>query len=209
VFDVKYGGIQVPISGRSFVPPRPEISQALISAGDAKAKGFEFEGTWLPSRAIMLSTGVGYTDFKYTRLDPRVTTGLVEYMVANRPKWTVALSGQYTSEPLFDEVRLVARLDGNWKSASNGTASVFGTTVLSPDQVPIYKAAQRIGAYWLVNGRVALQGFKVAGADAELALWGRNIFNNKSMSYSPSLGSVIPTTYEQARTFGLDLMVEF
>jgi iron complex outermembrane receptor protein len=215
VFDVKYGSLQGTTSGTNLTPPLPLVTQAIITTGDAKAKGFEFEGTYLPIRQVTLTTGVGYTDFKFTRVSNIAKAGTSEYLVANRPKWTLALSGQYTSDPIWNDVKLTARVDGNWKSKSNGVATIplgalnGGSAVFTPSELAIFKAAQRIDAYWLVNGRVALTGFRIGGADATVALWGRNILNNKSVSYSPSLVTVITANYEAARTFGLDLDVNF
>jgi iron complex outermembrane receptor protein len=210
VFDVKYGSLQQTTSGANLSPPQPSVTQAIITAGDAKAKGFEFEGTFLPIRQVTLTTGVGYTDFKFTKLSAIATAGTSLYQVANRPKWTLALSAQYSSDPIWNDVKLTARIDGNWKSKSNGVSSIPAiSTTFTTAEAATFTAAQKIDAYWLVNGRVALTGFKVAGADATVALWGRNLFNDKSMSYTPSLVTVITANYESARTFGLDLDIDF
>jgi hypothetical protein len=56
---------------------------------------------------------------------------------------------------------------------------------------------------------VALDGFKVAGADATVALWARNLFDNRSMTYVTSLVTQLSTNYETARTFGVDLSIDF
>jgi iron complex outermembrane receptor protein len=210
IFDVKYGEVQASINGRALIPPQPQISQALISLGDAKATGFEFEGTFLPIRQVTLMVGVGYTDFKWLRLNPVIANANSEYLAANRPKWTVSLSGQYTSEPLFDDVTLTARMDGNWKSKTSGVPGIPLISASFPaSEAAAFKAAQVIKAYWLVNARVALQGFKIGGADATLALWGRNLLNDRSISYPGSLVTMIAANYETARSYGLDLSVEF
>jgi iron complex outermembrane receptor protein len=211
VFDVKYSELQVATSGNALTPPQPAVTQALINAGDAKAKGFEFEGTYIPIRQVSLNTGIGYTDFKYTRIDPRVITGNQSYMIANRPKWTWSLSGQFTSDPVFQDAYLVLRADAAWKSKSNGSSAVplTNATFTAAEQAA-FVAAQRIPAYWLVNARAAMQGIKLGTADATLALWARNLFNDRSKSYTPAIGNFfIAANFEAARSFGVDFDLSF
>jgi len=207
VFDVKYANLQLGVGGSSLTPPNPSITQALVTAGDAKARGFEFEGTFLPVRSLTLGVGIGYTDFEFTRLSTVVTASSSEFLVAQRPDWTANLSAQYTSEPLFDDVAMTARVDAKWKSRQNGVPNIPAS--LAAAEVPLYKAAQVINSHWVVNGRVALQGFKLGGADATVALWGRNIFDDKSPTFVTSLVTMITANYEPARTFGVDLNIEF
>ena len=67
-----------------------------------------------------------------------------------------------------------------------------------------------IKGYMLVNGRVALRHLNVAGANAELAVWGKNLTNRKDRAYGLSLGATGSTSYYvAARTFGVDLSIDF
>jgi iron complex outermembrane receptor protein len=212
VFDVKYSNLQIPTSGGNLVPPRPEITQALVNAGDAKASGFELETTYAPPiKGLTLSAGVGYTHFKFTKILPIVLIGGVDYLPAGRPDWTANLVAGYKSDPLFDDVRLNARVDANYRSESWGITQVPATSALfSQAEQTLYKATGKLHPYWIVNARLALEGFKVAGSDVSLALWARNLFNEDSVNMMQALGFFSNAAdYERARTVGVDLTVEF
>jgi iron complex outermembrane receptor protein len=211
IFSVEYGAIQIPVGGVNFVPPRPEITQAAANAGDARAKGFELETTYVPFRGLTLSAGLGYTDFKYTQLLPLVLAGNVDYLETLRPEWTGTISAQYRSDPLFDDVILNVRIDGSYKSEQWGIPGLPATSALFPAaEQTLYKAISKIPPYWIFNARIALEGFRISGADATLALWSRNLFDVKQPNSLQSISFFsIAADYERARTVGVDLTVEF
>jgi len=72
-----------------------------------------------------------------------------------------------------------------------------------------FRQQGRISGYWLWNARIALQDINLGQARGALALWGRNLGNNKSPTLMQSVVLVISTSYEPARTVGLDFTVEF
>ena len=61
----------------------------------------------------------------------------------------------------------------------------------------------------IVNGRLALSHVALGGGTIEAALWGRNIFNERSLAYPPSYPYGMFTTYDRARTFGLDVTLRY
>jgi len=210
VFDVKYNNVQFSGSGSNLTPPRPELTNFLVSAGAAKAKGFELEVQVAPARGLSFSGGLGYTDYKFTKLLPVVTTGTALYQPINRPKWTANLSGQYETEPLFDDVRMRFRADANYRSKMFLEARIpLVTATFTQAQQDLFRAATVAQGYWIVNSRVSLDGLKIGGTEAELAFWVRNLFNEDKPTTAVSLVTVISTQYERARTFGVDLTVEF
>jgi iron complex outermembrane receptor protein len=219
LFDVSYENIQLPTSGAvlrlscaatdlTCQNNLGGITQAIITQGDAKARGFELETSYLPTRQLQFSGGLGLTDFNFTSINPLLLIGQQDYHANARPKWTMNLSGQYTSDPLFDEVHLTARVDASWKSGQWGINGVPST--LTGVELNNYLAAGRIDASWLVNGRLALEGFKVGGGDATVALWARNIFNDRSPQYEVAFSTfLISANFERARTFGVDVSFDF
>ena len=65
-------------------------------------------------------------------------------------------------------------------------------------------------SYWLVNGRVALKDIDLGGVKAELAAWGRNLFDTQRFSYALNISNIfIGGNYIPARSYGLDLNVSF
>ena len=192
------------------------VSTISLNIGAARVKGFELETTYSPIRDLILSASVADASFKYTSLSPVITTGIAGYQVNNRPKWTASLSAQYTSPDLFDEVHLTARVDGNWRSRQNGSSNIplpggaiSGGAAFTPAEVAAYMQGSTIKPYWLVNGRVALDGFRFGQVKGSVALWSRNLFNDKSMTFPIGLSYADSALYEPARTVGLDVTVEY
>lgn len=194
LYSAKYGNLQVAGSGLTFGVPA--AAQVLVNAGNAKAKGFELETTAVPIESVTLTANVGYLDFKYTRLDPRfVAAG--QSLPSQRPKWTLNLSGQYQTPPVIGDARITFRADGNYRSEHDGSAAVAT------------RAITRLPAAWIVNGRISLDQISLGSATGSLALWGRNLLNDKSPRYTIALGVATAVSYERARTVGLDFTVEF
>jgi iron complex outermembrane receptor protein len=210
VFQTKYTDLQASVSGTLL--GRPEITNAIASFGDAKVKGVELETSYSPVRNLVFTANGGYLDFKYTRLSAIATTGVAEVMPIYRPKWTGNVSAQYTTDPLFGDATLTARIDGNYRSSQWGISSVPTASPASgftAAEQAIFRQQGRIKGYWLLNGRIALQNMNLGEARGTLALWGRNLLDNKSPTLMQSVVTVISTSYEPARTVGLDFTVEF
>jgi iron complex outermembrane receptor protein len=197
LFDVKYGDLQLNTSGANLLPPI-NAGVVLVNAGDAKAKGFEWEGTFLPVQGLTLTANAGYTDFKYTRIDPVIGT-LTTFLPIQRPKWTAAGSVQYDTPEVMAGGHMTFRVDANFR----------GKTRLASQTGPGVQAATAINNSWIVNGRVALTDFDLANGKATLAVWGRNLFDNKQLSNVTGIGILFGTMYERARTFGVDLTMDF
>jgi iron complex outermembrane receptor protein len=197
VWSVKYRHLQQ--AGSGITIGRPELGILVFDAGDAKAKGFEFEGTVAPMSGLTLGAGLGYTDFKYTEVNPMLGT-LTTWFGSLRPKWTSNLWAQYETPPVFGDANLMFRADANYHSKQRQniqpTVNVFPQTNYSP-------------SVWIVNGRVALQKIKMGGLEGELAIWGRNLTNEKSPTFMLPITFIASATYEPARTFGIDLAVDF
>lgn len=199
VFSAHYTDLQISGSGTTYGVP--QASQVLVNAGDANAKGFELDLTAAPIEGLTLGLDLGYLDFKYTKLDPRFYNA-GNKVVAQRPPWTANLSTQYVTQPLFDEGRLSVAVDANFKAAHNGSAN------------PDVRAYTFIPDVWLVNARIALQEFKVGSNKATVALWSKNLLDNKALEYPVALGPVAGTfiisgSYQAARTFGVDVTFQY
>jgi iron complex outermembrane receptor protein len=194
-----------------------ELSQAastfVLDQGDIRAKGFELELTAAPTRGLTMGAGVGYTDVAYPFVNPVAVLGNGGPLeVTARPKWTVSLFAAYETEPLFGEATLQFRLDGQYRSAIKFSQN---RNILSQGG-PIFNdrsnAAALLGTdgFMLVNGRMALRHLTIAGADAELAVWGKNLTDRKDATFALALGALgTSNNFLTARTFGVDLNIEF
>ncbi len=194
VYTVKYGGLQVAQSGLSY--DIPEASQVLVNAGDARAKGFELEVTAVPVNSVTLGANVGYMNFKYTKLDPRFEAS-GQTVAALRPEWTVNLSGQYDTAALFDDAYLTLRADANYRSAHPGTAYTS------------YQVVGEVPSAWVVNAVASLNDIAFSGGNMRVAAWVKNLFNEDGIRYVLAQPFSAAGSYERARTYGVDLTIEF
>jgi iron complex outermembrane receptor protein len=124
------------------------------NVGNADIKGFEIEAEARPTHELMLSTSLGYTDFKYKEL-LAATQGLtLDSPQARVPKWTLSGAMQYDA-PIADGQFLTPRIDVSYRSR----------TYFANDITDV--AAQQPG-YALVNLRLTYRndnlGMSIAGA---------------------------------------------
>ena len=82
--------------------------------------------------------------------------------------------------------------------------------VNNPDIIsPVLRPYDHSPAAWIVNGRVALKDIKIGGMGAEIAVWGKNLTQNRNMTYALSLAGAYAANYQAARTLGVDLKIRY
>ncbi len=197
LFHAKYTGLQFIASGVS--AGVPTVPQVILNGGSARAQGFEFDATVLPAEGLTLGGNVGHTDFKYTEVNPAVGT-LKTFRPVYRPRWTAGLWAQYENDTVIPGARLVLRADGNFKSKTYNVTTV---------PTPALLQATTTDAYWIVNGRIALTDIELGQAKLDIALWGRNLFNDRSLAWASNLSFVYAGSFERARTYGVDASIRF
>ena len=200
LFTVKYQDLQVAASGAQV--NLPLIGTLVLDSGDGRAKGFEFDASYLPVRGLTLGAGLGYTDFHYTSLN-LATLGVAapgDYAPTLRPKWTGNVSAQYETQPVWRDARIVLRGDANYRSKYilNGYTQTWNDFVANVSP-----------AAWVVNARLGLDGIDMGGHKGSVALWAKNINNDKSPLFADTIFFVGGTSYQPARTYGIDLSVDF
>ena len=204
LFTVTYRDLQQTSSGANLARSsgRPELAQLsalLVNAGSARARGAEFEGRAVPFDNMMLQAGVGYTKTRFLSVNPLFGT-LATNGVTFRPKWTINLAAQYATDPVWGDARMRFRVDANYRSE-------YDVSVTDP--TPALAAVAHSPAAWVVNGRIALADLSFVRSKAELAVWGRNIFNDKSITFASALPFIFSASYERARTYGVELSFDF
>jgi iron complex outermembrane receptor protein len=198
VYDVSYTGFQYVTIGRNVDPVGPVglASTVVINGGNGKAKGFEFEATAVPVNGITLNAAVGYTDFKFTR----VAAFLPNFLPLGRPKWTVSGAAQYDTPEVLMGGHLTIRGDVNYKSKT-----YLGYNLPEPQLDAVTTRNS-----FIVNGRIALVDSEIFGnTKAQVALWGRNLLDNRQIINVTNLNFLYPAGYERARTYGVDLSFDF
>jgi iron complex outermembrane receptor protein len=206
VYDVKYKDLQTAQSGSTV--GHPEVSLVVADLGDQRAKGFELETTTVPTKGVTLGAALGYTDVKFTRINPIISqlgvpATLDNYKPTLQPKWTANLSGEYVTPVLFDEARMTFRIDASWRSSSR----VLGYAVLRA--LPQYASVADAPPTWLVNGRISLDNFKLPVGRGQIAVWAKNLTNDRSITFPDVFGFIGATEWQAARTFGLDVTFKY
>ena len=200
VFKADYKNIQAVVTGRNLRPvPDVDVGTLIIEEGDLDTHGFEAEFTAVPVEGLTLNVAAGYTDTKFTRINPAIRTSNVGSV---RPKWTSNLSVQYDTQPMFGDAHMMFRLDAVYRSRTQ--------QLQDPISAPGGYAVQYSNALWLLNGRVALRDIDIGGSKAELAVWGRNLTNSDVPGQPIDLQvGIVSSSYIEARTYGFDLTFQF
>jgi iron complex outermembrane receptor protein len=203
LFTVKYQNLQSAQGGVNV--GHPELGTAVLNVGDEKAKGFEAEITALPMTGLTLTGGVGYTDFDITLSPAAIAVLGPDYISGLRSKWTSNLAAQYESEPVWGDSRVMFRMDANYHSS-------YAAYPYPQVSTPAYGAIVEAPGAWIVNGRVALEHVRLPRGDVEVALWAKNLTDNKDIAFPLTFGNppfIGATTYNAARTFGIDVIYNY
>ena len=206
-----YKDVQFATSGQNV--NRPDLGTVLFNGIDSfKAWGAEFEATVLPADGLTLTSSVGYTDTSSQGVAAAILASAgsqgnkpsTGYIPRFREKWTVNLTANYETQPLVGDTRLDLRVDANWHSKSRG----FNENPTIAQDIPGW--IEYTPARWIVNARAALKDVAVGPAKVEIAAWAKNLFNDRSPTYMLNfLAYVESTTWEPARTYGVDLTMRF
>lgn len=189
-------------------PTRCAIAGSFVAdLGDIKAQGFEIDVDAAPVEGVTLGGNLGYTDAKLTRVNPLLLNAAPGgvYGLPNRPKWVGGGWAQYDTPPFGSgDTYLSFRGDARYQS-SMSTA----TYPLTPSYRTWASGILEVPSYWLFNARVALKNLNLGGVDTELAVWGKNLSNERHANYGLNLGVIAAANYIPARTYGMDLNISF
>ena len=199
LYDTHYRGLQqVTFLTSTF-------TTAILNVANARADGAELELTWLPPfvRGLQFTGSTSFADFSYIDISPQylainaITPEQV--LKPQRPRWTSDASVQYTRNDVILGAGLLARVDANYRS-SEDLAEFWYT--------PLAQEYQRSPERTIVNARLALTQIPIDRSRAEVALWVRNLTNEDEPVSGGNIGALVGT-FEQARTFGIDVNFDF
>jgi iron complex outermembrane receptor protein len=206
LFTVKYRDLQQPASGTSI--GHPELSTVVVDLGDERARGFEAEVTALPVRGLTLSGSVGYTDAAFTRFTATAHAAFgdavfADYPITNLPRWTGLLGASYESDPVFADARVRASVDASYHSRVNMNYAQAITPAF-------FEPLTNVPGSWTVNGRIALADIQGYGGRFEVALWARNLTDNREILFANALATLVASaSFVPARTFGVDVSYSY
>jgi iron complex outermembrane receptor protein len=197
VFHVDYDDLQYNTRGLNL--NLPLIGQVILNAGHARANGFELETTYLPIEGLTLIGNLGYLDFKFTSISPLL--GNLSYFLPNeRPKWTGNAAVQYAVPGSVAGGALTLRVDTNYQSKT-----YYANTPTTPQLIANTVSNNTL----LLNARVALAKLRFAGLATEIALWGRNLTDNRNFTDVDQGDFFFAGRYQRARTYGIDVNFAF
>lgn len=200
LWDAHYNDLQTSQGGASF--GFPTVPVLVVNAGNLKAYGFELEVTAAPTDGVLLGGSLGYTHNKLENAPPFLTVpnGGV-YFLGGDPEWTANVNAQYESPALFGNARLVLRADANYRSKTFGDANPNVGQL-----IPAFGKYAVVPGRWILNTRASLKNITFGPVTAELAIWAKNLNNDKTMTFPVGFGTIFRSaSYETARSFGVDL----
>lgn len=190
-------------------PNRANVVNTFVigQGGPVKTKGFEMDFSAAPSSGLQVGGSLGYTTTSFSDVNPVIlaANGGVYLPESYRPDWTGSLWVQYETRPLMGDAYLSFRVDGNWQNDL-----LFAQNPGLPAYDGYAKGILKAPAYWLVNGRAALQDLDIGGVKTQVALWGKNLTNERAAGFAFDLGGIFGVAnYIPARTYGVDFTIEF
>ena len=195
--NAQYGNIGTALSSN--------LSTFVQQALDVRAKGFELEVTALPARGLTIGGSLAYTDSEFININANfLATQGGEYLPYVRPNWTGSAFVSYDSKPLFGDAFINFRMDALYTSRTliSATPNVRLAQGFPADSI-------WVPANVVLNGRIALKNIMIGGAKTELSVWGRNLTDRDYMNSNLFLPFGTAVNYGPARTYGVELGIEF
>jgi len=195
-YSTRYKDMQTDFNAQFFVSGRNlGTIETVNTPGLAKIKGFEADFAVNPFEGLTLSAAYAYTDVKLPRApNPFANNAPTTVFVTYTPEHAWSASLDY--ERPAGAARLVFHIDAN---GADGYHALSSEAVLTDDSL-------------VVNGRVAIADIPLQDrAGLTLSLWSRNLFNEEHLFVvlaNSALGG-LTGIYNEPRTYGLDVTIEF
>lgn len=183
-----------------FIAPVLNTTRTTIETRNAKGtghiKGVEADLTVNPLQGLTLTGSYAYTDVHLPPApNPYMGDALVQVYTVYTPAH--AASGAIDYELPMANASLRFHLDGNYASGQYSMAN----------------DPTKTGSSFIVNGRLALAGLAMpgTGAELELAIWARNLFNEAHTFVKANGGTTLGYygIFNDPRTFGMQASVKF
>ncbi|MBU2878992.1 TonB-dependent receptor [Aliiglaciecola lipolytica] len=141
------------------------------NVGESEIYGFEVESKVAVTDSFTLSSSIGYADHEFVNDEPFIMSSTSAWGFAGEvgdpvsldgktqtdvPKWNGSVAGEYYVDNFYKNMNLVIRLDAKYRGKFYADLSNLVT----------------VKSAWTFNGRISL-----TGDDLEVALYGKNIFN--------------------------------
>ncbi len=165
----------------------------FVRTGDQEFWGSEIEAVAVPTPGLNLRLAYALLLANYTELNVTGEGKTADNAsVPNAPEHTVSFGFAYTPEPFQYGVLTIAA-NAYWQD--NEDFLLFANDFIAQ------------GDYWLLNGRIQVAELPAPSGTFELALWGRNLLDQKYRIFGIDFNTLgyAGNTYGAPRTFGADL----
>ncbi|MGH6780720.1 MAG: TonB-dependent receptor, partial [Sphingomonadaceae bacterium] len=177
-----------------------------VNAGKAVYTGVEAELTALVTDNLTINGNIGYLDreFKSFEIRDPATDSLVELGSSAHFQYSPDMTANAGIEyrlPSLGIGTLTARIDYTYRSRMYWHAS----TLLNP-----FNDFISDGPVGRFDGRLTLSDVRLGGAEAQVALWGRNLTNEDYLLGGVDFGALGFSTvgYAEPRTWGVDVRLK-
>ena len=201
VFHTKYKNFQVGVTQAV-----PVVRTVVVNTGSATINGLEAEFTIRPVTNLNIGVNLGLIDAKYGSfiIDDASLGGLVDFSnnkLRNAPATTLSVSASYRIETGSGD--LIPSIDYSHQSTYYVDAQYQPT-----GPVPITRTdAFRQTPTDIVNVRLELE--KAFGSNVNIGLWGKNITDQRRLSYGLNVGGLRTAVYAEPLSYGLDVRLNF
>ena len=184
VFQNKYSGLQRTVNDG--------LVNFIANVAEATVKGVEFEGSILPFENLALTASVGYLDAKYDDyILPGTTTNLAGKQLIRAPEWTYALA-------------ITHDLDLGSAGMLTSRASYYHSGKTPANDPGDYFAP----AYDLLDASLTWRPVRPEGL--EVALWAKNLTNEKYALTATYVGTLFTNLYQAPpRRYGAEVTYRF
>ena len=180
-----------------------DFSQGFVrftNAGKSRIRGLEVEVSARPFDRLTLNANAGYTDFKYLSYVIGGVDLTDTYRPLYFPKFTSSANADLTLATFGSGSKLSLNVGAEYRSQIR---------YAQPVNSPALNAATISPRRLMLDGRVMLDDVQLSGADCRISLWARNLTNQRKLAYVADLGTVVEGTFQEPRSFGIDLSANF
>lgn len=199
IFHYSYDDVQVNVDD-----PLSPVVPITRNVGEQENLGFEADLWWKPTDEWDVKAGMGYLDAEFDEVNISPSTGLpfsiTSYGITapllgnrpvNSPKWNLNGLVRY-QRPIFEGWDIVLMTDVRWTD----------DRYLEASNLPFDKA----DSFTVVNARGGIQS---QDGTWEISIWGRNIFDEKYLTYINNIAFFKLDIWGEQATFGGNIRYNF
>ena len=181
---------------------------SIKNAGEANVKGLEVELGYQFEQGTRVQASLGKMDGEFDKFVDRGVDVAFNRLLPHLPETTLSASVDAALGSLFGaETRLL--VDATYMGEH--TLYPFPVKVTAADPASSSSALAndtRIQAYTVVNARLSFDGFEMGGAEIGVALWSKNLLDEKyiqnMIDFGPGFGSLTQAYWGTPRTYGIE-----